>query len=226
VIGKIAPLAALAAVAPATLTAVLLILTGARPIRLLAALFAGGMVASVAIGYAIVSGLEGSGALTGSGSKHVSPVIDMTAGALALLLAAWLTSDRAARRKQRRAQRKAALPQRDPWSQRLLNRGSTPLIFAIGMLMNLPSGMYLIALKDVAASHPSNAGALAALLGFNLVMLTPIEVPLVASVINPEATLVRMRSVSAWLGNHGRQLVTAVAVIAGVYLLVRGATAL
>jgi hypothetical protein len=226
VIGKIAPLAALAAIAPATVTAVLLILTGSKPIRLLIALYAGGLVASVVIGYAIVAGLEGSGAFTGSGSRHVSPGIDLGAGVAALLLGGWLAPGRAAGRKQRRATRNTERPHRDPWSQRMVDRGSTPLIFGIGMLLNLPSGLYLIALKDVAARHPSNTAALAALVAFNLVMLTPIELPLIASLVDPEGTLARLRTLSAWLGDHGRQLVTGVAVIAGVYLVIRGVTGL
>jgi hypothetical protein len=226
VIGKIAPLALLSAIAPATVTAVLLILTGSRPIRLLVALYAGGLVASVAIGYAIVAALEGSGAFTGSGSRHVSPGIDLAAGSVALLLAGWLTPGRAARRKQRRAARKPERPHRDPWSQRMVERGSSPLMFVIGMVLNLPSGLYLIALKDVAARRPSNAAALAALIAFNLVMLTPIELPLVASLVDPERTLARLRNLSAWLGDHGHQVVTGVALVAGVYLVARGATGL
>jgi hypothetical protein len=226
VIGKIAPLAALAAISPATLTAVVLILTGSKPIQLLIALYAGGLVASVAIGYAIVAGLEGSGAFTGSGSRHVSPGIDLAAGSVALLLAGWLAPRSAARRNQRRAARRGERPHRDGFPQRLMDRGSTPLTFVIGMVLNLPSGLYLIAVKDVAAKHPSNAAALAALVAFNLVMLAPIEGPLVASLIDPEGTLTRLRSLSAWLGDHGRQLVTGVAAVAGVYLVVRGATGL
>jgi Sap-like sulfolipid-1-addressing protein len=226
VIGQIAPLAVLAAIAPATVTAVLLILTGSRPIRRLAALYSGGLVTSVGIGYAIVAGFEGSGAFSGSGSRHVSPGIDLAAGSVALLLAGWLAPGRAARRKQRRAARKSEGPRRDPWSQRMVDRGSSPLMFVIGMILNLPSGLYLIALKDVAAKHPSNAAALAALVAFNLVMLTPIELPMVASLADPEGTLKRMRSLSAWLADHGRQLVTAVALVAGVYLVVRGAAGL
>jgi hypothetical protein len=226
VIAKIAPLAVLAAIAPATLTAVLLILTGTKPIRMLVALYAGSLIASVAIGEAIVSGLEGSGAFTGSGSKHVSPGIDLAAGGLALLLAWWLASGREGRRKERRAVRKANSPHRDPWSQRMLDRGSTPLIFAMGMLLNLPSGLYLVALKDVAASHPSTAAALGTLIAFNLVMLAPIEVPLVASLADSQATLARLQTLSAWLGRHGRALVTGVALVSGLYLVVRGASAL
>jgi Sap-like sulfolipid-1-addressing protein len=225
-IARIAPLAVLAAIAPATLTAVLLILTGAKPIRLLVALYAGGMLASVAIGYAIVAGLKGSGALSGSGSSRVSPGIDLAVGAVALLLAWWLASGRAARHKQRQAARMAERPHRDPWSQRILDRGSTPLIFAIGMVLNLPSGLYLVALKDVTAAHPSKAAELGALVAFNVVMLTPIELPLVASLVDPQGTLERLRRISAWLGDHGRQLVTAVAAIAGIYLVVRGAAGL
>jgi Sap-like sulfolipid-1-addressing protein len=226
VIGKIAPLAVLAAIAPATLTAVVLILTGSRPIQLLIALYAGGLVASVAIGYAIVQGLERSGAFTGSGSRHVSPGIDLAAGAIALLLAGWLAPRSAARRKQRRAARRPERPHREGWSQRLADRGSIELTFVIGMVLNLPSGLYLIAVKDVAARHPSNATALAALVAFNLVMLAPIELPLVASLVDPEGTLTRLRKLSGWLGDHGRQVVTAVAAVAGVYLVVRGATSL
>jgi hypothetical protein len=225
-IGKIAPLAVLAAISPATVTAVLLLLSGSKPIRMLLALYAGGMVASVAIGYAIFAGLNGSHAFTGHGSRHRSPAIDVGAGVLALLLAAWLTSGAEKRRGQRRAARKAARPRRDPWSQRLLGRGSTPLIFALGVLLNLPSGLYLIALKDVAAHHPSHAGALGALIGFNLVMLIPIELPLVASLRNQQRTLEGLQAVNRWLSGHGRLLVTGVALVAGVYLVLRGATAL
>jgi hypothetical protein len=108
----------------------------------------------------------------------------------------------------------------------MLDRGSTPLIFAIGMVLNLPGGIYLVALKDVAVSRPSDAAALAALVAFNAVMLTTIEVPTIASLVNPQGMLERMRRLSAWLGEHGRQLVTGVATVAGVYLVIRGAVGL
>jgi hypothetical protein len=225
-IAKIAPLAVLAAISPATLTAVVLILTGSKPIRLLLALYAGGMLASVAIGYAIFAGLNGGHAFTGSGSRHRSPAIDLGAGVLALLLAGWLISDAEDRRRQRRAARHAGRPRRDPWSQRLLSRGSTPLIFAVGVALNLPSGLYLIAVKDVAASRPSDAGALTALIGFNLLMLIPIELPLLASLRDQQRTLARLQAANRWLGRHGRQLVTGVALVAGVYLVLRGSLAL
>ena len=108
----------------------------------------------------------------------------------------------------------------------MLDRGSTPLILAIGMLLNLPSGLYLIALKDVAASQPSDAAVLGTLIAFNLVMLASIEVPLVAAITDAQATLGRLQRLSAWLGRHGRALVAGVALVAGLYLIVRGASAL
>ncbi len=232
-IAEIFVLALAAAVSPAIFAAVALILTRPRPMAPLAAYYAGALTLSVCAGMALVAGL-GQTHLADSKSGF-GPALNFSIGGLALLAAWWVWTGRAARRKaelkarsERRRERKhpdaepARAPDRDPWMQRVLDRGSLPLAFLVGVIMNLPGGFYLVALKDIAQGHHRTGGELALVIGFNLVMLAPIEVPLVLYLVRPEQTLAALGRFSAWLDIHSRDVVVGVATLAGAYLVLRG----
>jgi hypothetical protein len=48
------------------------------------------------------------------------------------------------------------------------------------------------------------------------------EVPLLGYSFAPDATRVRVERLNAWMARHARQIVIAVAVLAGIYLIGRG----
>lgn len=125
-------LAIASAVSPAILAVVIVVLHRPRPQRLLAAYLFGGMLTSIAVGIAIVSSLNGLHVLSGS-SPTADPIVNFTVGALALIAAYVLLTDRDARLEQLRRERRESRPARDPWSERVLNRGTAPIAFAVGV---------------------------------------------------------------------------------------------
>ncbi len=48
------------------------------------------------------------------------------------------------------------------------------------------------------------------------------ELPLLGYSIAPEATRAKVEALNAWMAHHARQIVIAVAVLAGLYLIGRG----
>jgi hypothetical protein len=214
-------LAVASAVSPAILAVVIVVLRRPRPKRLLAAYLFGGMLTSIAVGLAIVRSLNGLSAFSGS-SPAADPIVNFTVGLLALLVAYALATDRDARLEERRRQRQASHRARDPWSERVLDRGTVPIAFAVGVALNLPGAFYLVALKDIAIWNAGIGRELFAIVVFNLIMFTLAEVPLLGYSFAPEETQDRVERLNAWLASHARQIVIVVATTIGLYLVTRG----
>jgi len=214
-------LAVISAISPAILAVVIVVLSRPNPRRLLFAYLLGGMLTSIAVGLAVVVSLRGSDLLSGH-SPAADPIIDFTIGALALIVAYVLATDRDAHIAKRRRQRRATRSPRDPWSERVLSRGNVAVAFAVGVALNLPGAFYLVALKDIAKSQQEIAAQLLAIVLFNLIMFTLAEVPLLGYSIAPQATRARVEALNGWMAHHARQMVIAVAVVAGLYLIGRG----
>ena len=214
-------LAFVSAISPAILAVVIVVLSRPNPRLLLLAYLAGGMLASVAIGIAVVVSLNGSTLLSGS-SPAADPIVNFTMGALALIVAYVLATDRDASLEQRRRERRASRPPRDPRSERVLSRGTTPIAFAVGVALNLPGAFYLVALKDIAQGQHGTGAQVFAIVLFNLIMFALAEVPLLGYSFAPDATRARVEALNAWMARHARQIVIAVAVLAGTYLIGRG----
>ncbi len=214
-------LAIISAISPAILAVVIVVLSRPNPRRLLLAYLLGGMLASIAIGVAIVASLNESQLLAGP-SPAADPIVNFTVGALALVIAYVLATDRDAPLGERRRERRASRPPRDPWSERVLNRGNVPIAFAVGIALNLPGAFYLVALKDVAQSQSGIGAQVFAIVIFNLIMFVLAEVPLLGYSFAPQATRARVAQLNSWMANHARQMVVAVATAAGLYLIGRG----
>jgi MFS family permease len=214
-------LAIASAVSPAILAVVIVVLHRPRPRRLLAAYLFGGMLTSIVVGMAIVRSLHGLAVLSGP-SPAADPIVNFTVGLLALIVAYVLATDRDARLEERRRSRRDARPERDPWSQRVLDRGTVPIAFAVGVALNLPGAFYLVALKDIAQGQQGFGRQLLAVVVFNLIMFILAELPLLGYSFAPEETQDRVERLNAWLGRHARQIVIVVATTIGLYLVARG----
>lgn len=223
-----------AALYPTLLAAVVILLAQERPVRLLAAYLAGGMLVSVGLGLAIVLALGGS-AMFSQGSG-LSWGADLALGGLALLAAVALSlraDQRLKRRREARRARKQSRPdpetaaaepaeQREPWSQRILARGSVPIVFVAALAINLPGAAYLIALKDLATAHHSVAANVALVLLFNAIMFALAEVPLLGLIFARERTEAYVARMDRWASSHGREIAVGLSAIFGVFLVVRG----
>jgi len=131
-------LAVASAFYPLLLAAVLLMLDTERPAPLLAAYLAGGVIVSVGLGVAILFALDRSGATSSSHQGTVSPAVDIAVGVLAVLVGLAMATgwDRRLRGKR---EKPAKTPPKEPWSSRVLSRGSPALAFVVGMVFSLPS---------------------------------------------------------------------------------------
>jgi hypothetical protein len=223
--GDVFLLAVAAAFYPTLLAIVILILSRPRPVRLLAAYLAGGMIVSVGIGCLIVFGLEGAGPPR---KRTADPIVDIVAGAVSILVAWMLVKGRdpRPRRLRDRQEQARAAGRHESWTSRAVSHDSPAVAFALGIVLDLPSVWYLVALKDIAEGNRGTAVDFLLILAFNLIMFVLIEVPLVAYLVAPERATVLVHGFNAWLHAHARHIAVAIAGGVGLYLLVRGVLAL
>ena len=224
-------LALASALYPTLLAAVVILLSTPRPRRLLSAYLAGGLIVSIGAGIAIVKVLEGSKAVT-SESSGLSWGADLSIGGLALLLAVALATRSDERFRERRRQRREAAgkgkpsadgdDKKEPWSARILARGSAPIVFVAALAINLPGAAYLVGLKDIAAGKYSTVEEIALIVGFNLIMFLLAEIPLAGLLLAPERTDAMVKRFNAWLSSHSRQIAIVICVLLGVFLVIRG----
>jgi Sap, sulfolipid-1-addressing protein len=204
-----------------------ILLSQPRRRPLLTAYLAGGLTISIGLGLVIIVALQQSKAVASS-SSATSWVTDIVVGGLALLLAVALATRTDERfRQRRRARHPEKQPDPDaqdsePWTQRLLARGSVPIVFFAGLAVNLPGAAYLVALKDIAAAHDPTAKVVALVVAFNLIMFLLAEIPLAGLYLAPEPTVARVHRVNAWFSANGRSIAVVLCVVLGVFLIARG----
>jgi hypothetical protein len=229
-VANILLLALAAAFYPTLLAIVIVVLQRPRPARLLAAYLAGGMLISLGIGLAVVFVLEGVGANRGGESTtRTGAVVDIAVGAVALCIAAAIHTGRdlrPTRLRKRRAPNINTGPKKPSWAQRAIGHDSLKVAFGLGVVLDLPSVWYLIALKDIVNGSYSAAEEFLLVLVFNVIMFALIEVPLIAYLVAPERAAGIVDRFNAWIRAHGRRIMEGVAAVFGVYLVVKGAVAL
>src|SRR4249920_932250 len=95
---------------PILLAAVIVMLAAPRPLPLLGAYLAGGVITTVALGIAILYLLDRSGAVSSSNEKTTSPVVDIVVGTLAVAVAWAMATGRDQRVRDRPKRRAAGSP--------------------------------------------------------------------------------------------------------------------
>jgi hypothetical protein len=238
--GTVLLMAVVTAAEPKGIAVVVYMLSRAKPLRLLVPYFIGAFGLNLIIGAIVLFVLKGVGA-----GKHssVPPQIEIAVGALALVFAALVASGFAARVRDRTRERKrnasptpspqgptgqgsfedlpgfSKLP---PRARAALQSDSPWLAWFIGLGGGLPGAYYLAAIAAILNAGPSRGVQLAALIVFNVVAFSVIEIPIVSFVAAPEATRARLNQLSEWASTHERLLVSVLAAVVGVYLLVVG----
>ncbi len=208
---------------------VLVLLRRSRPVRLLSAYVIGSLVASVLVGIGVVTGLSA----TSLGARHKGAAIsifDISIGVLILISAAWLHSERSAamrqraadRLAQRKAQKHARSGDKQSWSSQILSSGSVGRLATLGVVMHLPGLLYLAALGYIAAQDVSTSHRLLLIVLFNIVMLAPIELPLVGYLVAPQRTEAKVRSMNSFINEHRAKGLLLLSALAGGYLIVSG----
>jgi len=225
--GDIFLLSLVAAANATLLAAVTVMLFLENPKRLLLGYLAGALLVSLAIGFVIVFVVHDSGA-TETAQNSLSPSMDIALGAIFLLVAYVLGSGRDERLKERRKAKKGASDveeaEKGPSKvEQLLGRGDARITFAIGVVFTLPGVAYLAALHDLQQLEYGAAGEILVILGFNVMLLILLEVPLVGYYVAPERTVVAVQGFRTWLTQSSRRIAVVGATGIGVILLVRGA---
>jgi Sap, sulfolipid-1-addressing protein len=225
---QLLPLALGSAVYPTLLAVVIVILTQPNPRRLLGAYLAGGMLASLTVGLIVIAGLNSGHVLNGDSGRTINPAVDLVVGLLLLGLLYALLSGRGHRLAERRERKRAKQAESDEpsWSDRILGHESVALTFLLGMALNLPGALYLVALTQIASADQGTVADVLEVLIYNVIMFAWAEIPLIAYGVAPERTETFITRVHDWLGAHLRQIAIGICGIAAVYLTIKGAVGL
>jgi hypothetical protein len=218
-------LAIYAALYPTLLAIVVVLLSQQRRLPLLTGYLCGGLTISIVLGLALIFTLKGSGTLHDSRSG-LSWTADLAIGVAALIAAIVLATHADARLADRRRAARPAPPSnpvtKEPWSQRVLARGSVPVVFVAALVINLPGAAYLIALKDIAAAHHPTAEDVALVVAFNLMTFLFAEIPLLGLLLAPERTIQLVQHVNSWFSANGRRVAITLCAALSIYLIARG----
>lgn len=210
-------LALLSMLNPALLAAVTVMMLLDSPRRLMLGYLLGAYLASIGLGLTIVFALQGSSAVSTSQST-LSPAGDVVLGALGLLIALVLARDRdrGGRERTEGGEEKESL------SLRLLGRGSPRIAFVVGVLLSLPGASYLAGLGRIDALGASAVATTLLVVGFCLIQLLLIELPLVGYALAPDRTQDAVDRFRAWLARNGRRAAIIGAAALGAAAVVKG----
>ena len=219
--GNILIYSLIAAANATLLAAVTVMLFLPSPKRLLLGYLVGGLLVSLTIGFLIVFDVHQSGA-TSTAQNSVSPATDIAFGLIFLVIAYVLRSERMERRRDRKREEKEGADKGPSRVERVLGRGSARITFLVGVLLTLPGVAYLAALRELDDLNYGTLPTILVIIGFNVMLLILLEIPLVGYVFAPDRTVAAVEGFTAWLSRNGFK--TAIYVIAGLgaFLVTRG----
>jgi Sap, sulfolipid-1-addressing protein len=221
-VGDVFLFALLAALNPTLVAASTLMMLLPRPVRLMLGYLLGALMTSITLGLIIVFSLEGSGTVNTT-QRSLSPAATIALGAIALIAAAAIKRDERDRgRDHPRRRRKAKEDKGPPRWQRALSRGSPRITFAVGALLTLPGASYLAGLSRINKLNYATAPTVALVIGFNLVMMALLEIPLVLFLVAPEWTPKAVERGKTWVTGHARGFILTLLTVVGTLLVIKG----
>ena len=192
------------------------------PKKLMVGYLLGAYVTSITLGLVIVFSLSNSSA-TNTTQNTLSPAVDIGLGSIALAAAFVLYTGRHERLAERRRSRKAAkTATRPPRWQRELSKGSPRTTFVIGALLTLPGASYLAGLDSIHKLDYSTTATVLLVIGFNVVMLWLLEVPLLCYIVAPNWTPQAIERVKAWVRVHAHRVAVRGLTALGALLVIKG----
>ena len=220
--GQVFLLALTASLNPTLVAATTVMLLLDRPKKLMLGYLAGALMTSITLGLVIVFSLSGS-STTKTTQNTLSPSVDIGLGAICLAVAFVLYTGRYERVRQRRQARKAGKPDKGPprW-QRELSKGSARTTFVVGALLTLPGASYIAGLTQIHKLNLSTAETVLVVVGFNIVMLWLLEVPLASYLLAPEQTPERIDRAKAWVSRHAHMFAVRGFTAVGTLLITKG----
>lgn len=204
---------------PTLLAAVTVMMLLPETKRLMFGYLLGSYLTSIASGLLIAFTFHDSSGVE-TAQSTLSPAQDLVFGAIALIIGLVLRSDVGAARRQRKREAKATA--KEPWTQRMLGRGSPKVAFAIGALLSFPGASYLVALNRLVHLDPGAGATIFLVVLFCVIQALLLEVPLIGYALSPERTQAGVDRFRSWLSEHGRIAGARVAIGIGVLLLTRG----
>ena len=215
-------LALTAALNPVLVGAATVMLLLPNPKLLMLGYLLGALMTSITLGLVIVFALKGSSTVSTT-QNTVNPGIDVALGAILLLAAVVLGTGRdqaiAARRRARKGPKEDKGPPR--WQQ-ALSRGSARTTFVVGALLTLPGASYLAGLDHIEKQHLSTTATVLTVIGFNLIMLILLELPLLSYAVAPDWTPGAVERAKAWVGRNGHRAAVIALTVLGAALVVKG----
>ena len=201
-------------------TTVMLLLD--KPARLMLGYLLGAYLTSITLGLVIVFSASNS-STTNTTENTLSPAVDIALGAI-VLIAAWVVwSGRHERFRERRRARKAAKPDKGPPQVAAgAEQGISRTTFVVGMLLTLPGASYLAGLDEIHKLNYSTTVTVLMVIGFNLVMLWLLEVPLVSFLVAPEWTPRAIERAKLWVSRHSHSFAVRGFSLLGVLLIIKG----
>lgn len=181
-----------------------------RPHLQLAAFLCGGFLMGLSVGAVVLFFLESR--LPAWASAHFNlPTVQIVIGVLALVAAVLLAVTKG---------RERTVPD---WLTRLLTGRSLWIAGVAGLGIALPSVDYLAALAVIAAAHLEAGVRMGALVTFNVVAFSLVEIPLLAYLIAPQRTRTAMSNLHNWIRARRRHEVAGLLAAVGVVLVAAGA---
>jgi hypothetical protein len=201
-------------------TTVMLLLPS--PKKLMVGYLLGAWMTSLTLGLIIVFAAKNSSAVSTT-QNSIAPAVDLALGAILLIVSFVLASGRNERYKERRAAKKG--PKEDtgpPRWQRELNKGDPKITFVVGALLTLPGGSYIAAMDNIVKMKTSTATTVLLVIMVNLIMLLPLELPLISFTIAPDWTPTAIDRTKRWFARNGHKIAVYGTAILGALLVIRG----
>jgi|ERR1022692_923392 hypothetical protein len=213
-------LAVLAALNPKLFAVDLLLIENARPRPMFACFLLGGMGMSLAVGLLDVFVVHAD-AISTQGSASAG--LDLALGVPLVVIGALVATGRLHGR--RRAPAPAGDGQRasrDGWAQRVLRAPRFGLAVLFGAVAGTPGASYITALHQLVTGKSATAVQAVAIVVFVLIEFSLVLIPFVFLQVRPEATKADLQRAQDWLMSHARQLMAAVALFVGAYMVISG----
>ena len=214
-------LACLAALNPKLLVVDLLLMGNRRPVPMFVCFMLGGIGLAVAIGFVDVFVLQ-SDAIKAQGSPCAG--LDLALGIPLVAVGALLTSGRLHRHQRQPHARPADKPppRIQTWAQRVLHEPRFALAVVIGAAVGTPGGEYLLALHELVTGKAPTAVQAADVVVFVVIEFALVIVPFAFLVARPEGVKAAVERFKVWLIKHALQVMGAVALVAGGYMVISG----
>jgi hypothetical protein len=214
-------LACLAALNPKLLVVDLLLIGNRRPVPMFVCFMLGGIGLAVAIGLVDVLVIQADAI---KAQASLSAGLDLALGIPLVVVGALLASGRLRRRQRQPHARPAAKPppRIQAWARRVLHEPRFGLAVLIGVAVGTPGGEYIVALHEVATGKAPTAVQAADVVVFVVIEFALVIVPFAFLVARPEGIKAAVERFKVWLFSHALQVVGAVALVAGGYMVISG----